>query len=111
MDNQNNYVAIFLKKPNNYTFKCGCDLGEVLNANLKKDGAMEVNYYYMCGGKKLFGILEGNFKKEENKFVGTYNTENKYYYGPIEFSFTAKGEADGIWDKGVGKVAMHLKEK
>ena len=105
----NEGANLFLRKPNNYTFKCGCDLGEVLEVSLSKDGEMIVKYYYMCGGKKLYGFLEGEYDRAANKFEGIYNTENKFYYGPINFTFNDKGEATGYWDNGVGTVSMLLK--
>lgn len=105
----NKGANLFLRSPNNYTFKCGCDLGEVLEVSLNNESKMIVKYYYMCEGKKLYGFLEGNYDSDANKFDGIYNTESKFYYGPINFSFNEKGEAIGFWDNGVGTVSMLLK--
>lgn len=102
-------VAAFLEHPNNYTFKCGCDLGAVTNASLADNGDLTVDYFYPCNGKKLYGKLTGKYDRTTNQFKGIYNTENKMFYGQIEFGFNERGEANGTWGNGAGTIKMHLK--
>lgn len=101
---------IFLASPANFTFRCGCGLGEVTDATLSAEGAMTVHYFYPCGGRKLYGRLMGDYHTGENQFTGTYNTENKMYYGPISFSFNEAGEGLGEWGNGTGTLRMMRRE-
>ena len=101
---------IFLSNPTNYSFKCGCDIGEVSSASLRGDKLL-VTYSYPCMGKIRKGLLEGTYDKTTNKFKGIYNTENKSFYGEMNFSFNDKGEATGTWGNGTGRVMMKLKNR
>ena len=100
--------TVFLSNPTNYTFKCGCGIGEVTSASLKGNQLL-VTYLYPCMGKTRKGFLEGTYDKTTNKFKGIYNTENKAFYGEMNFSFNGKGEATGTWGNGAGKVLIKLK--
>ena len=114
MDNQleiledNAGLKRFMEQPSSYGFKCGCDEGKMKTVELKDNGEMQMTYYYLCGGKKLHGILMGKYDEAEQEFRGTYNTEDKLYYGSINVKWNAKGEGSGTW-KGGGSGTVEMK--
>ena len=105
---EDNQYELFLDSPSSYTFKCGCEVGEVLSSTLSGD-KLTVKYRYPCGGEMRYGFLEGTYDRDDNRFKGIYNTENKRFYGEINFSFNDSGEALGSWGNGAGKLEMRLK--
>ena len=106
-------LNVFLSSPTQYSFKCGCDPGEMKTAKLSKNGHMKMTYFYLCGGQKLNGYLEGKYDDTTKQFQGIYNTENKLYYGTISIKWNALGEGYGSWDDGrtVGSIEMKLINK
>ena len=106
-------IELFLSDPTKYSFKCGCEPGAMKTAKLREDGRMKMTYYYLCGGKKLDGYLEGKYDETKKQFQGIYNTENKLYHGTISIKWNAFGEGYGSWDDGrtVGSIEMKLIHK
>lgn len=101
---------LFLKSPNQYNFLCtATSKGEVISATFTEDGSLAIQYTSFWEDGDHSGKVKGKYDRKSNRFRGTYKTHDGRFSGEINFSFNQKGEADGTWDNGYGKIRMHLK--
>lgn len=104
-------IEVFLKKPQQYSFLCTpTSKGEVLSAKLFDSNKMEIEYASFWADGDHSGKVVGVYKRKTNHFKGVYKTNDHRFSGEINFSFNEKGEANGSWDNGYGRIRIQLKK-